>query len=179
MVRYSSHDLNNGLKFHYLSHGLNNGLLSGISWGLNTQQWNTEHIGIQNVLKFGFPIVQFWNGWDHSYIDQPFQNLSMTSKCSVFQCVQYSVVQYSSPHCTGLACYPDGYCISSYFVSSSSLSWICAASGLLVLVVCPFVACGVAACVVAACSVAACVVAACGVAACSVAACGGTAAQLL
>ena len=24
---------------------------------------NTKHIGIPKVLKFGYPIVWFWNGW--------------------------------------------------------------------------------------------------------------------
>ena len=28
------------------------------SGGLNTKHWNTEQIGIQNVLKFCFPVVQ-------------------------------------------------------------------------------------------------------------------------
>ena len=28
------------------------------SGGLNTKHWNNKHIGITNILKFGFPIVQ-------------------------------------------------------------------------------------------------------------------------
>ena len=35
------------------------------SGGLNTEHWKTEHIGIPNVLNFGFPINRFWNGWQY------------------------------------------------------------------------------------------------------------------
>ena len=33
------------------------------SGGLNTEHWITKYIGILKVLKFGFVMVQFWNGW--------------------------------------------------------------------------------------------------------------------
>ena len=31
------------------------------SGGLNTKNWNTKHIGILTVLKFGFPMVRYWS----------------------------------------------------------------------------------------------------------------------
>ena len=52
------------------------------------------------LFCFGFAMVWFRNGRDQSYsycYDQPLE--IRTSKCSVFQCVQYSSVRYSSPHC--------------------------------------------------------------------------------
>ena len=48
------------------------------SWGLNTEHWNTEHIGVPSFLKFCFPMVQkqdgchfvlFSNGPDHWKIE--------------------------------------------------------------------------------------------------------------
>ena len=63
------------------------------------------------AILFGFPMDQFWNGRYHSYsycCDQPFQNQTLGNwkykkfgipMCLVFQCVWYSNVWYSSPHC--------------------------------------------------------------------------------
>ena len=45
------------------------------SGGSNTENWNTEHIEMLNVLKFGFPMVQKQDGSQSHWITEIFASL--------------------------------------------------------------------------------------------------------
>ena len=74
-------------------------------------------VSCKTAILFGFPMVRFRNGWDHSYsycYDQPFQNQTIGNSnfktfsipiCSVFKPLLYKASPVIRPHYYCIFCF--------------------------------------------------------------------------